>query len=101
MAYRQIRYCITTCLLSWIILAMQYFQVLIGRILAANMSSTRLSHHMVQVHIHVTLSIPGSNVSQSYEASLMQLSTCSSILEPACAPYDTQTSALHPDLETL
>ena len=71
------------------------------KILAANMSSTRFSHHMVQVHTHNTLSIPGNNVSQSYEANLMQLSTCSSILEPACAPYDTQTSALHPDLDIL
>ena len=57
------------------------------KVLAANMSSTRFSHHMVQVHTYNTLSIPGSSVSQSYEANLMQLSTCSSILEPACAPY--------------
>ena len=71
------------------------------KILAASMTSTRFSQHMVQVHIHNTLSIPGSNVSQSYEANLMQLSTCSPILEPACAHYESQTFALHPELDIL
>ena len=71
------------------------------KILAANMSSHRSLQHMVQVHIYNTLSIPGSNVSQSYEANLMQLSTCSSILEPACAPNDTRIFALRPDYDIL
>ena len=70
---------------------MQSFQVslLAIKTLAANMSPTGFSQRMVQVHTHQILSIPGSNVSQSYEANFMQLSTCSSILEPACAPIDT------------